>query len=271
VTASSVAHWEEAEKITSKKRLKRAERGSGSRAPAAAARSALGASYADEVREPRTTSKLLEAVQRGRSGNSGASRTVTPRGKYGFMVSIRIKALGMDMKRLVGACCADPRGCLQALRPSLQWSRRAQVVTPTRPEVASTSGTMDRDYLRCGRYTVALSFGDSGFSGRTVGGLYVEDWGVRHGELRREATHAGLSARAPASEPQARGDEIDPRWRGLGDAPPELDNDTDRRISYGRTEMQARRDRAQGPSRHPAPNLVTCRTAAGCTFRTTSA
>ncbi len=70
---------------------------------------------------------------------------------------------------------------------------------------------------------VALSFGDSEFlSGPNDRDLYVEDWEFDVVSYAREAIPSELPIQVfrPGTKPvspEPEGDEIDPRWRGLGD------------------------------------------------------
>ena len=71
--------------------------------------------------------------------------------------------------------------------------------------------------------SVALSFGDSEFlSGPNDPELYVEDWELDVASYAREAIPSELPMQVfcPGTKPvdsEPEGDEIDPRWRGLGD------------------------------------------------------
>ncbi len=70
---------------------------------------------------------------------------------------------------------------------------------------------------------VALSFGDSEFlSGANDRELYVEDWEFDMASYAGEAIPSELPMQVfcPGTKPvspEPEGDEIDPRWRGLGD------------------------------------------------------
>ena len=82
------------------------------------------------------------------------------------------------------------------------------------------STTCDRTLEPTG---VSLSFGDSEFlSGANDPELYVEDWGLDVASYAEEAIPSELPMQVfcPGTKPVAPepgGDEIDPRWRGLGD------------------------------------------------------
>ncbi|HEX2108336.1 MAG TPA: DUF177 domain-containing protein [Rubrobacteraceae bacterium] len=70
---------------------------------------------------------------------------------------------------------------------------------------------------------LALSFGESGFlSGPHDPELYVEDWELNVVHYAREAlpSEVPMQVFCPGTKPvkpDSDGDEIDPRWRGLGD------------------------------------------------------
>ena len=70
---------------------------------------------------------------------------------------------------------------------------------------------------------VTLSFGDSEFlSGANDPELYVEDWELEVSKYAEEAIPSELPMQVfcPGTKPvspEPEGDEIDPRWRGLGD------------------------------------------------------
>ena len=71
--------------------------------------------------------------------------------------------------------------------------------------------------------TVTLDFGDSEFlSGANDRELYVEDWELDVTRYAEEAIPSELPIQVfcPGTKPvstEPEGDEIDPRWRGLGD------------------------------------------------------
>jgi uncharacterized protein len=109
---------------------------------------------------------------------------------------------------------------VKAAEARVRFTRLAEGLHLDFEVVCDVATTCDRTLEPVG---IALAFGESEFlSGPNDAELYVEDWELDVARYAEEALPSEIPMQVfcPGTEPvnpADKGDEIDPRWRGLGD------------------------------------------------------
>jgi uncharacterized protein len=109
---------------------------------------------------------------------------------------------------------------VKAAEACVRFTRLAEGLHLDFEVVCDVATTCDRTLEPVG---IALAFGESEFlSGPNDAELYVEDWELDVARYAEEALPSEIPMQVfcPGTEPvnpADKGDEIDPRWRGLGD------------------------------------------------------
>ena len=226
------AAQEEAEKITSEEEvIKRAEKRSAEIMEEARRREReirLGAEdYADEVLAnlEDNLARLLEAVQRGRSKLQG----VPEEENKGMNKLVKLKRPGMgigDSRELSVSLDLSSfdlygrRHEVKAAEAYIQLTRLTEGLHLDFEVTCDVATTCDRTLEPT---EITLRFGESEFlSGPNDPELYVEDWELNITRYAQEALPSEIPMQVfcPGTKPVTpvdKDDNIDPRWRGLGD------------------------------------------------------